>query len=428
MAEARLTTAEAADRLGVKPETLYAYVSRGLIERRRQPGGPSTFAARDVERLVRAGRRSRALPPLVFPSSLTLIEEGRYSYRGVDAVEAAARHPFEEVAEWLWSGRVARRGGLALRRRPARRRPGRPARGERGVPAPRPLPDHRRRRRRRRPRAPPDRARGGDPDGPPPAAPHGPRPAPGRRAGGPTGRAGPLDGRGALDPAHHRAPHPGAASPPSAPPSCSWPTTSWPAAPSRCAPRPWSGPTPTRWSGPAWRCAGACATAGPRWAWRPSCTRPDGSGSTAPSPTAWSGASGSPASGTRCTPTATPGPRPCWPAWPTSTHRPRRSPWSRPWSTASSERTGQHPNVDAALGALAVTMRMVPGAGEAVFALARTAGWVAHALEQYDSATFMRTRVDYLGPRPEPAPPHPVVVRDLVARTTRTLTSSPLTP
>ncbi|WCO66992.1 citrate/2-methylcitrate synthase [Iamia majanohamensis] len=100
----RLTTAEAADRLGVKPETLYAYVSRGLIERRRTPGGPSTFAARDVERLVRAGRRTRSLPPLVFPSSLTLIADGRYAYRGVDAVAASRAHRFEEVAEWLWRG------------------------------------------------------------------------------------------------------------------------------------------------------------------------------------------------------------------------------------------------------------------------------------------------------------------------------------
>lgn len=103
-ADGRLTTAEAAARLGVKPETLYAYVSRGQIERQRTPGGASTFAARDVERLVRTGRRSRSLPALVFPSALTLIADGRYSYRGVDAVDASRSHRFEEVAEWLWTG------------------------------------------------------------------------------------------------------------------------------------------------------------------------------------------------------------------------------------------------------------------------------------------------------------------------------------
>jgi len=102
---ARLTTAEAADRLGVKPETLYAYVSRGLIERHRDPGGVSTYAPRDVERLARAGRRTKSLPPIVFPSSLTLIADGRVTFRGVDAVQAALGHRFEEVAEWLWTGR-----------------------------------------------------------------------------------------------------------------------------------------------------------------------------------------------------------------------------------------------------------------------------------------------------------------------------------
>jgi citrate synthase len=34
-----LTAAEAAERLGVKPATLYAYVSRGVLARRRAPEG-----------------------------------------------------------------------------------------------------------------------------------------------------------------------------------------------------------------------------------------------------------------------------------------------------------------------------------------------------------------------------------------------------
>ena len=99
----RLTTAQAAARLGVKPETLYAYVSRGVIERHREPGGVSTYAERDIERLARAGRRTKALPPLVFPSALTSIAAGRLTYRGADAVAIAQQHRFEEVAEWLWT-------------------------------------------------------------------------------------------------------------------------------------------------------------------------------------------------------------------------------------------------------------------------------------------------------------------------------------
>jgi citrate synthase len=99
---ARLTTAEAAARLGVKPETLYAYVSRGLVERRRGPGG-STYAAADIDRMATTGRRARELPPLAFPSALTTIEEGRCAYRGIDVVELADTRTFEQVAEWLWT-------------------------------------------------------------------------------------------------------------------------------------------------------------------------------------------------------------------------------------------------------------------------------------------------------------------------------------
>src|SRR3954454_22134325 len=95
----RLTTAEASARLGVKPETLYAYVSRGLIERHRGPDG-STFDARDIERLASTGRRTKQLPALVSPSARTLIADGHSSYRGVDASEAAAHQPCEEGAEW----------------------------------------------------------------------------------------------------------------------------------------------------------------------------------------------------------------------------------------------------------------------------------------------------------------------------------------
>ena len=45
------------------------------------------------------------------------------------------------------------------------------------------------------------------------------------------------------------------------------------------------------------------------------------------------------------------------------------------------------------------------GDREAIFALARCAGWIAHAIEQYDQPTFMRARVDYIGPTPGTARP-----------------------
>jgi len=79
----RLSTAEAAARLGVKPATLYAYVSRGLIGRERAPDGrTSTFDPAELDRLARPGRPRRGRRPaaeLIVPSALTAIHQGRIS-------------------------------------------------------------------------------------------------------------------------------------------------------------------------------------------------------------------------------------------------------------------------------------------------------------------------------------------------------------
>ncbi|MET7380380.1 citrate synthase [Streptomyces sp. NPDC005526] len=112
-AERRLSTRETAELLGVKPETVYAYVSRGQLSSRRAPGGRgSTFDAREVERLAGRNRREggggSAVPggELAVRTRITLIEKDRYYFRGVDATALAARHTYEEVAEWLWTGRL----------------------------------------------------------------------------------------------------------------------------------------------------------------------------------------------------------------------------------------------------------------------------------------------------------------------------------
>jgi citrate synthase len=105
----RLSTAEAAVRLGVKPATLYAYVSRGLLGRERSSDGrTSTFDPAEIDRLARPGRARRGRRPatdLVVPSALTAIDQGRPWYRGVAVTDLAATRTFEEVAEWLWTGR-----------------------------------------------------------------------------------------------------------------------------------------------------------------------------------------------------------------------------------------------------------------------------------------------------------------------------------
>jgi len=104
----QLTSDEAAARLGVKPETLYAYVSRGLLRSRREAGGrTSSFDPDEVERLARRGRRRepRRAPAVVVESALTAIQDGTLWYRGADALALARSRSFEEVACWLWTGR-----------------------------------------------------------------------------------------------------------------------------------------------------------------------------------------------------------------------------------------------------------------------------------------------------------------------------------
>jgi citrate synthase len=56
------------------------------------------------------------------------------------------------------------------------------------------------------------------------------------------------------------------------------------------------------------------------------------------------------------------------------------------------------PNVDFALASLAYVAGMVTGAGEAIFAVARTAGWIAHAMEEYAKNVPLRPRTVYIGP------------------------------
>ncbi|MEU5956367.1 citrate synthase family protein [Streptomyces sp. NPDC047525] len=105
----RLSTREAAELLGVKPETVYAYVSRGQLGSRRGPGSRgSTFDAKEVESLARKNRRepaaTSASSELSVRTRITLIDKDRYYYRGVDATELSLSHSYEEVAEWLWTG------------------------------------------------------------------------------------------------------------------------------------------------------------------------------------------------------------------------------------------------------------------------------------------------------------------------------------
>jgi citrate synthase len=57
--------------------------------------------------------------------------------------------------------------------------------------------------------------------------------------------------------------------------------------------------------------------------------------------------------------------------------------------------TGIAPNIDCALFILEERLRLPAGAAFAVFAVGRTVGWIAHALEQWRDGTLIRPRAVY---------------------------------
>jgi len=125
-----LTAAEAAQQLGVKLGTLYAYVSRGWLRSyRRKVGRQALYRRADVEALrdlvsTERGRRGRSLPPaatwvtvaqpkgvetvapgvIAAESAVSSIIESKLAYRGYPIEEVVARASFEEVCLLLWSG------------------------------------------------------------------------------------------------------------------------------------------------------------------------------------------------------------------------------------------------------------------------------------------------------------------------------------
>lgn len=96
-----------AERLGVKRETVYAYVSRGLLRSERGPGG-SLFDAVEVEALAGRSRR-RPLPgagiDVTLTSAVTTLRDGDVRYRGRPLADLVGSS-FESVAMLLWTGEL----------------------------------------------------------------------------------------------------------------------------------------------------------------------------------------------------------------------------------------------------------------------------------------------------------------------------------
>jgi citrate synthase len=97
-----LTTEEVAILLGVKPATVYAYVSRGLLTSRRNADGKnSLFAKADVDTFLN-GRRRTTTPGI--QTGITLIRDDNLFFRGRDATVLARSSTYEAVASLLWTG------------------------------------------------------------------------------------------------------------------------------------------------------------------------------------------------------------------------------------------------------------------------------------------------------------------------------------
>ena len=82
-----LTAGQVAQRLGVKPATVYAYVSRGLLHRQiGDDGRTSRFDPAEVDELARRGRprrdvRRTGIVDVVLSTTLTEISDGALRYR-----------------------------------------------------------------------------------------------------------------------------------------------------------------------------------------------------------------------------------------------------------------------------------------------------------------------------------------------------------
>ena len=111
-----MTAQEAAEALNVSRNTLYAYVSRGLIRSESQGEGSRErrYHAEDVYKLIER-KQGRSNPEKlaqsalfwgapVLDSELTLIADGQLYYRGYDVVQLARTETIERVASLLWTG------------------------------------------------------------------------------------------------------------------------------------------------------------------------------------------------------------------------------------------------------------------------------------------------------------------------------------
>lgn len=109
-----MTQEEACAALDVRKQTLYAYVSRGQIAVRRDPlrVGRNRYSASDVLTLLDKRRRGRARTTIaastmawgepIVSTHISTVVRGRLYYRGLDAVGLSETATLEDIARLLW--------------------------------------------------------------------------------------------------------------------------------------------------------------------------------------------------------------------------------------------------------------------------------------------------------------------------------------
>jgi citrate synthase len=114
-----LTRDQALKTLRVRPQTLYAYVSRGRIGMRPDPEDPrrSLYDAHDIAALTRRrarGKRPEAIAAStiawgepIITTTISTISRGRLFYRGRDVAQVARASTLEQAAQLLWDASSA---------------------------------------------------------------------------------------------------------------------------------------------------------------------------------------------------------------------------------------------------------------------------------------------------------------------------------
>ncbi|MYM68023.1 citrate synthase [Pseudoduganella sp. FT55W] len=119
-----MTAAEALDVLNVRPQTLYANVSRGKIRAKPDDDDPrrSLYHRDDVLRMARRANGRRKVEIVsseamqygdpVLPSSISTAADGKLLYRGHDAATLAENTSLEDIAALLWECDAAEAAAL----------------------------------------------------------------------------------------------------------------------------------------------------------------------------------------------------------------------------------------------------------------------------------------------------------------------------